>query len=174
MGMKHSGKSTLARMLAWRTKSKFMDLDTLIEVEYRPDRMLSCREIYRQHGKEYFQELELTAAGKLADLLSSEAVSASLGGGTIDNQPAIDVLRGMGVFIYLKEQVDVLYRRIAKSGVPAFLDPEKPYEDFLSVYERRTPLYEEAADIVVPLAAGTTEESFSRLLRALEEKNYAR
>ena len=57
-GLKHSGKSTLAGMLAWKMKTRSLDLDTLIEGEYRSDGLVSCREIYKQHGKAFFQELE--------------------------------------------------------------------------------------------------------------------
>ena len=161
-------------MLAWHTKATFRDLDTLTEIAYRADRMLTCIEIYRQHGKDFFQELELNAARQLALELSSGKLIASLGGGTIDNELAMKTLSGLGVFIYLQERAEVLYERIAKGGIPAFLDADNPYEDFLNLYKRRTPLYERAADILVPLAGGKTEDSFNHLLQALEEKQNAR
>ena len=135
--------------------------------------MLTCREIYRQHGKDFFQELEQNAAAQLALELSSGNITASLGGGTIDNEPAMKTLLGLGVFIYLQERAEVLYERIAKGGIPAFLDADNPYEDFLNLYKRRTPLYERAAEILVPLAGGKTEDSFNRLLQSLKEKHYA-
>ncbi|MAG13073.1 MAG: hypothetical protein CMN78_00570 [Spirochaetales bacterium] len=172
MGMKHSGKSTLSRMLAWHMKGKYRDLDTLVEAEYRSDRTLTCREIYRQHGREFFQGLEQLAAERLAEDLSRGNVAAALGGGTIDNERALRPLSGLGVFVYLQETADVLYERIAKGGVPAFLDNENPYEDFILLYNRRTPRYEELSEIIVRLDGGGTEASFALLIKTLEENHY--
>lgn len=173
MGMKHSGKSTLARMLAWDMKVTFIDLDELVEKEYRSDRMLSCREIYAQHGKEFFMDLEHSAALRLGEQIQSHFLVAALGGGTIENNSALAAIEADGVFVYLRVEAGVLFRRISKSGIPPFLSKDRPFEDFLELFEKRTSLLEGRADISVDLPEAEIQESFLRLSNKIKEYGYA-
>ncbi len=173
LGMKHSGKSTLADMLAWEMKVRNADLDNLIEEEYRSDGLASCREIYSQHGKAFFQELELRAARILAKEMKDNFLVAALGGGTIENELALQELSGKATFVYIVVAVDVLYKRIMKGGLPAFLSPEHPYEDFAALYERRTPLMLKNTDLVVNLDNDPLEASYQKLADKLKEYGYA-
>ena len=173
MGMKHSGKSTLAGMLAWELKTRSVDLDELVEEEYRSDRLLSCREIYKQHGLKFFSELERNAAIKLAGSIKESFIVVSLGGGTIENVGAANALDGLGTFVHLVVDIDMLYRRIMKGGLPAFLSEAHPYEDFSDFYEKRSALMSERADITVPLPEDEIEKSFMRLTAKVKEYGYA-
>ena len=173
MGMKHSGKSTLAGMLAWEMKVRSVDLDALVEEEYRSDRLLSCRDIYKQHGADFFSELERGAAEKLAQSMREAFLIASLGGGTIENEGALRALEHFGIFVHLVVGLDVLYRRIMKGGLPAFLSPSHPYEDFAGLYEKRSALMNQRADITVRLPEDVIENSFNRLKAKVKEYGYA-
>ncbi len=173
MGMKHSGKTTLAGMLAWEMKIRNIDLDELVEEEYRKDRLLSCREIYKQHGGEFFAELERGAAKKLATTMKESFLVASLGGGTIENDGAVSTLASLGTFVHLVVDLDVLYGRIMKGGLPAFLSAAHPYEDFSELYEKRSALMNKRADIAVQLPEDAIENSFTRLTTKIKEYGYA-
>jgi len=172
-GMKHSGKSTLARMLAWEMKARGVDLDTLVEEEYRSDALVSCREIYKQHGEAFFKDLERKAAEKLAQSIKVEFLVASLGGGTIENESAWNLLAGLGTVVYLVVDQDVLYNRIMKGGLPAFLSAEHPYEDFKALYERRSALMKKNADLTVRLSDEPVEKAFHKLSNKIKEYGYA-
>ena len=172
-GMKHSGKSTLAGMLAWEMRVRNVDLDELVEKEYRGDGLVSCREIYRQHGEAFFKNLEQRAAKTLAHEMDRSFLIASLGGGTIENEPAWNTLAGLGTLVYLIVDVDVLFKRIMKGGVPAFLSPDHPYEGFAELYEQRSALMRANADITVELKDDSIEESFRKLLTKIKEYGYA-
>jgi shikimate kinase len=173
MGMKHSGKSTLAGMLAWEMKRRNVDLDELIEEEYRSDRLLSCREIYKQHGVKFFKALEISAAKKLAGRMEEAFLIASLGGDTIENDEAIEALEDKGTFIHLVVDLDILYNRIMKGGLPAFLSEDRPYEDFAALFKKRSRLMEERADVSVLLPDDAPENSFERLKAGIKEYGYA-
>ena len=173
IGMKHSGKSTLADMLAWEVKTRNLDLDALIEEEYRSDGLVSCREIYSQHGKEYFEKLECRAAKALAKEMQKDFLIASLGGGTIENECAFEALAKIATFVYIVVDIDILYKRIMKGGLPAFLSPDHPYEDFTDLYNRRSPLMSEKADIIVELQNDPIEDSYGKLAETLKEHGYA-
>lgn len=171
--MKHSGKSTLADMLAWEMRTRNLDLDELIEREYRTDGLVSCREIYRQHGEAFFKDLEQRAAKKLAQEMGRSFLVASLGGGTIENQAAREALAGCGTLVYLMVDIETLFRRIMKGGLPAFLPQEQPFEAFAMLYERRSALMKAHADITVELDDNPVEESFRKLKSELKEYGYA-
>lgn len=173
MGMKHSGKTTLSVMLAWEMKTRSVDLDEVVEEEYRSDRLLSCREIYKQHGREFFMDLEQAAAEKLATAIQDSTIVVSLGGGTIENKGAVDALDSLGTFVHLIVDLEVLYRRIMKGGLPAFLSREHPFEDFAALYEKRSTLMSTRADITVTLPEDTVESSLDRLITKIKEYGYA-
>jgi|APSaa5957512622_1039677.scaffolds.fasta_scaffold93381_2 shikimate kinase len=172
-GLKHSGKSTLAERLAPVLKVKYMDLDDLVEREYRSDKLLSCREIYRQHGRDFFLELEASAAAVLAKKMKFTFAVASLGGGTIENRPAMERLKTAGLFVYIEHDIEVLFRRIMKHGRPPFFSEEDPHKDFLDIVERRVPLLKERADIIITLKDGTVDESLAAVTARLKEYGYA-
>ena len=170
LGMKHSGKTThgkqLAAMLGW----PFADLDEITEREYDPARSRTCREIYAAHGREYFARLETRAAALLAGRLGHEGMIVALGGGTIENDLAMNALRGAGIMVYLQDTEERLYERIMKNGLPAFLSPDDPAGSFSRLYERRTDLYRKSADLIVDIENKNVEGAFEALLTALRDE----
>ena len=52
-------------------------------------------------------------------------------------------------YLGLFEEADVLYKRIIRGGIPAFLSETDPYRNFLRLYETRTAIYDNIADIKV-------------------------
>ncbi len=170
LGMKHSGKTTLGRRLAVRLHARFADLDDITERIYDPDARISCREIYRRRGKDFFGALEAKAAEQLSKSMTRECVVAALGGGTIENREAMDALKDSGIKVYLKDDPSVLFERIMRGGLPAFLNDEDPRAAFESLYVRRTALFERNADLVVEIDGKDVEEAFGRLLALVERQ----
>lgn len=167
LGMKHSGKSTLGKRLASRLGVEFNDLDELIEELYDPSGGTSCREIFKSRGVEFFSELEARAARQLAELARTRPTVAALGGGTIENPEAMNVLKEAGIRVYLKDSFDRVYERVMRNGLPAFLSGENPRGDFLRLFEKRTALYEAQADLIVDVTGMGVDEAFRLLLDCL-------
>ncbi len=164
LGMKHSGKSTLGRRLADHLGFEFTDLDELIEQIYDPNCGTTCREIFRSRGAEFFAQLEARAAKELTRVARRRPTVAALGGGTIENQAAMNVLKEAGIRVYLKDSFDRLYERVMRNGLPAFLSADNPRGEFLRLFERRTQLYESQAELVVDITGLGVEEAYSVLL----------
>lgn len=174
LGMKHSGKSTLGLRLASDLNIGFVDLDTLIERAYRADLAISCREIYRRHGKQHFQQLETEAARSLARLLATSPHAAALGGGIADNQEALEALEGCGLACYLKDSEKRLFARIMQRGRPAFLSEHDPEGSFHSLFVSRTAVYESHADLIVEIDGLNQDQAYSHLLSRIMETLHAR
>ena len=169
MGIKHSGKTSHARRLSGDLGCAFYDLDDLIEATYRADRLLSCREIYKRHGKEYFYELEAEAARALKKALLSQTAVAALGGGTGENSRAMNELSDAGIFVYLCLSSDTLFERIMRKGLPAFLPEDDPESAFRELYDRRHALYMRYADVVAEIDRMHPDDAYSRLQSTIGE-----
>lgn len=188
MGMKHCGKSTLGKKAAARMNVPFFDLDDIILRLYNsrstgPVEEISVREVYKETGKRGFLELEAEGARQIAVSLAPEKVPdegsaisgvCSLGGGTIENSRAMKQLSKHGLFCYIREDAEVLFDRIISRGIPAFLDPADPWEDFLRLYSRRTALYEGKADINLEAGGRGIDDIFEDLITAIKEVRHGR
>ena len=168
MGMKHCGKSTLGRMFAEHLKLPFTDLDAVAnEIAYRKYGInITVREVYRNEGKEAFQALEKYAllqiiAGYPA---ADQCAVVAIGGGTIENSEGMAALDAKGYFIYLYQDEAVLFKRITASGIPPFLEGPDPQEAFHVLYENRTALYREKADIEVDIRNLSPEQGVKKIL----------
>lgn len=173
MGMKHSGKSTLGEKTGKTFQKPFYDLDDVIS-QISSEKNATAREIYRKNGAEVFQQLEWEAANKiLANPLTNQQFVIALGGGTIDNLRTMDLLKANGYLIYLKEDADVLYKRIIKNGIPAFFNVDNdPYDEFLRLYKERTAKYEKNADLIISLQKRDIEAAAVFIGKCLIENNY--
>ncbi len=167
VGMKHTGKSTLGKKLAQFRRQPFRDLDHLIEA--LPEAQgRSAREVYRSGGKSLFQRLETLAASVAVQEMQTSPLVLAWGGGTIDNQTAVAQLSGQGILIHLKEAPEVLFDRILKGGLPAFLSPEHPWEDFQALYLDRTARMQAVCDGELDLHGVDLDTAFRRLCDSLE------
>lgn len=171
MGIKHCGKTTIGREFSKLTGLDFIDLDMEIENEYSEERPLNFREIYRLEGKEKFRELELSALERIYKETRDETV-LSLGGGTIENIKAVEILKKSGISVYLKEAENILYNRILSSGIPPFLEGGDPEVLFHKLYIKRDRLYGKFADLTVELNGRNPSEAAQKVNRSI--KSYLR
>lgn len=165
LGMKHTGKSTLGRLLAQKTSRTFYDLDTLLEQEHDPGRPLTSREIYKSLGKEAFQRYEAQAAQKAKSLLDSGTGVLAWGGGTITNPQAVEILGSVGYKVFLDENCEVIYQRIMKGGLPAFLSADHPWEDFQRLYQERTEKMRAVCDLIIDLRGCEVDAALEKVIK---------
>ena len=173
MGIKHSGKSTLGAMLARHVGGTFIDLDDVILQRFSRSRrgiFTSVREVYRTLGPQGFAQIEAEAARQVsANPVPREDVQVvALGGGTIENQRAMTCLDASGVFLYLVQQEQILYRRIIKGGIPPFLDSANPEASFHELFLRRDALYRQRADCIVDVSNKNQAESLTAVIQSLK------
>ena len=154
MGMKHSGKSTHGRILAEKFNESFIDTDDMIEELYaeKTGEVLSCRDIYKKKGWEYFRKLEHDSLHFIEQRLGDgENAVISLGGGLVANPELEDIMGRIGVVVYLQVPYDILYKRIVANGLPPFLESANPYERFMEVCKERESYYFKYEHLTVEL-----------------------
>ncbi len=158
-GIKHSGKSTHAKLFANYKSLPFYDLDDEIinNISYS-----SIREFYKKEGKEAFMNMEYTCLKSLIQREKGDKVIA-LGGGICDNKKAFDLCTNL---IYLSVDENVLYNRILKSGIPPFLK-ENPEQQFHLLYKNRDSLYKEKASLIIKIKDGDVESVFKTILTSI-------
>lgn len=184
LGLKHSGKSSVARSLAPFLAARSLDMDELIAREAIgrwPDEFsrdlhypLIVRQLYSSRGKDCFQELEAFVARELAGEATDHTRIVATGGGTIENAAAMAALQERGTCIFIQVPESVLFARIMRGGIPPFLDAADPAGSFHAVYERRSALMEHCADIRVSVRDESLETVVAMVLKAWKEYNNGR
>ena len=139
VGYMGSGKTTVGRLLARRTRRVFVDLDHEISREAG----CSIPEIFAEGGEDRFRDLERDAL--IAALDRPDPAVISCGGGAVvrpENRAALSHTPT----VFLTEPVDVLYARTRGPDRPLKGDTR---EDFAQRYAERLPLYREVSDVEV-------------------------
>lgn len=139
IGMPGSGKSTVGILLAKRTSHDYIDTDVLIQsVEHR-----SLQDILDQEG--YLRLREIEARVLLG--LNVENHVISTGGSAVYSDAAMQHLRKHGTCIYLDVQVETLRKRITDYETRGIA--KRPEQSFADLFEERTRLYRQYADITI-------------------------
>ncbi len=107
--MMSSGKTTLGKKLARALNYQFVDLDKLIE----KDQGMEISSIFKQHGEAYFREVESRI---LKETASQKGIVLASGGGAPCFFDNMDVIRQMGISIFLDVPAEDLARRIENHG----------------------------------------------------------
>lgn len=168
LGIKHSGKTTQARLASEMLSMESVDSDDLV-LSYLS--IPSIRDYYKEKGKSAFMKAEKEAVEKY--ISSHDDFMMSLGGGASDNDELIKLIRENGVLVYLWRDEAAMLPVILKHGIPPFLDPERLEESFHELYQRRDRIYRDIADITIDLGPyRDKKETAHDLVSALEEKGY--
>ena len=145
-GFMGSGKSTIGNLLSKKMGMAFIDLDAYIEKKENK----SVSQIFADSGEEYFRQLEKNAVKELA---YKKSVILATGGGTLTFQENVDVLRNAdNKIILLDLPVEVVEQRLQGDTKRPLLNRPDKEKVMRELYEKRLPLYRNAADIVVNAA----------------------
>lgn len=142
VGLMGAGKSTVGRALADRLDRVHVDADD--EVVRR--RGCSIAELFRAEGEAAFRAEE---AATIAELISGRRpIVLSVGGGAVGDPATRARLAASGPVVWLRASVPTLLARVGDgSGRPMLAGD--PAVAMAALAERRRPLYEEVADLVV-------------------------
>lgn len=158
IGMPGVGKSTAGVILAKILGYHFMDSDLVIQQEEQK----LLHEIITERGVDGFIDVE----NRVNASLQAKRCVIATGGSVVYGAEAMEHLRELGTVVYLQLPLDILNKRLAdiqSRGV--VLRTGQNLED---LYEERIPLYEKYADIVVPEAGKSIEDTVKMICESLE------
>ncbi len=152
-GMPGAGKTTIGKVLSEKLGRKFIDTDDLIRER------CGCEipEIFREHGEEYFRDVETKA---IKEVSKESGLIIALGGGAVLRWENADALRQNGRIIFLDTELSAL---LETSDRPLSNTREK----LEALYAVRYPVYCERCDVKVNITRNV-EENTERVLEALK------
>lgn len=143
IGMRGSGKTTVARLLAKKLNRKYLELDAML-VEKAG---MSISEIVEKYGWDHFRQLESQLVKEVSFL---DSVIISTGGGVVTKDENISALKKNGQLIFLQAPSSILKERLmAHHDLPALTDKNDPIKELDNVLKERLPLYKKAADAII-------------------------
>lgn len=161
IGFMGSGKSTIARLLAEETKCELVEMDETIEKEAS----LSINKIFETYGESYFRDLESKLVERIAD---RGGAIVSCGGGAVLREENVLNMKKNGKIIYLSATPETIYERVCHSTNRPLLNGNMNVDYIRTLMEKRLPLYENAADVVVDVNQKTKSEIVKEILQLFE------
>ena len=169
VGLMGAGKTSVGKRLAARLGRPFDDADRVIEAETG----MTVSEIFAERGEPCFRALERRT---IAGLLARAGRVLATGGGAFMDPETRALIARRAVSVWLKADLDVLARRVARRNTRPLLAAGDPRAILESLIEARYPVYA-LADITVTAAdrpIDATVETVAAALRAHAAASAAR
>lgn len=170
IGLRGSGKSTVARLLAARMGRAAVDLDERVDAALR---VATAGDAIRAFGEPAFRRAELQA---LQEVLRTHGQVVALGGGTPTAPGVAEMLesekkRGRAVVVYLRASAGVLRSRVERDKVNARNRPSLTGAGALDEIEvllnLRDTLYTSLASAVIDVDRGSSEDAVEAVVSRL-------
>ena len=160
IGMRGSGKSTVGKILAKALKCTFWETDKEIE-----DRLtMTVKDIIKKKGLHFFRDAESRVVMNLA---KKDKCVIATGGGVIENENNMVLLKKQGFIIYLKTMPETAAARLIEdTNRPILTEASSMLEDLENLYLKRKEVYEKWSDMTVP----TDNKSFGEVAKAVIRK----
>ena len=159
VGLMGAGKTTVGKLLAKHLGKQFIDSDH--EIERRTG--VKVHVIFELEGEAGFRARE---AAVIDELSQQNNIVLATGGGAILQEENRRALHSRGTVIYLRANVEDLWRRTRHDKSRPLLQTENPRARLQQLLTQRDPLYRETAHLVID----TGEQNVQKLLRNLEKE----
>lgn len=160
IGMMGAGKSSVGSCLQQRTGLALLDTDEMVASKFG----MSIPEIFAKHGEKKFREAETKALGELA--MPKQTIIVT-GGGIVLREENVEILRRMGVIVWLDGNKDALFARASREQNRPLLQTKNPRKAFSQIFDARRSLYADIADVRVDTSMLTDEETAIAILSKL-------
>lgn len=157
-----TGKSTVAKLLAKRTRRRFFDTDKLIEKSVGK----KISEIFADRGEAGFRDAESQVIGELA---SATASVIATGGGALLRRENVRALKERGFLICLQATPESIQRRLVRARNRPLLpdDPLQRLEGIEKLLAQRRERYA-LADLTIDVSDKTSKQAAEEILTRID------
>lgn len=159
IGLMGAGKSSVGKRLALQLGVPFRDSDAEIEAAAG----MSVSDIFAREGEAAFRRAERDT---IAQLLAGPPHVLGTGGGAFMDTDTRALIRGAGLSVWLRAELDVLVRRCARKETRPLLRTGDPRVILAELMARRYPVYAEA-DLTVDTADTPVDTTVAAVLSAI-------
>jgi shikimate kinase len=159
VGLMGTGKTSVGRVLAERTRRTLFDSDLIIE-----DRTgRTVRQIFLDDGEPAFRELE-TEVLLEALAVPAPAVIAAAGGVVLSERNREAMIAAPAKVVWLRAEPEHLVDRV-RTGVHRPAIDDDPLGTLCRMHEAREPLYRQVADMIISVDGRSVNEVAEAILR---------
>lgn len=152
------GKSSVGIRLAQELEKEFLDTDQWIEQKEKT----TISHIFERRGEEAFRRMETDC---LKELLKEEREGIlSVGGGLPIREVNRELLRQIGMVVFLEASADTIYERVKGDTKRPLLKTANPKAKIEEMLVQRTPLYQAAADYIIKVDGKSFEAIINEIL----------
>lgn len=143
IGFMGCGKSTVGKNLADALSYEFRDTDAMIEEAYGN----TISQMFAEDGEEYFRNAETELLRKLSG--DAKGLVLATGGGMPMREENRTLLREIGTVVFLEAKIETILERLQNDTGRPLADGEDREKRLRPLYEKRLPVYREAADYIL-------------------------
>jgi shikimate kinase len=165
--MMGAGKSCVGLCLHRRTGLALHDTDEIVAANFG----MPISEIFQKFGEPRFRQAETEALRSLATIEQAIIVT---GGGTVVRNENVELLKQLGVIVWLDADEETLFARASRKQNRPLLQTKNPRKAFSQIHGARRSLYADLADIRVDNSVLTDEEVAMAILAKLRRMNATR
>lgn len=165
IGFMGAGKTTVGIALSKRGNLPLVDTDQRI-IEKAG---MSISEIFAQKGEDTFRQIESQVLSELLEQKTSMVVS--VGGGLPLKEENRRMLKRMGTVVYLKVMPETVLERLKGDTTRPLLAGPDGKQKVGELLEKRGPIYQEAADLILSVDGKSVEEILGELEERIREQS---
>ncbi len=159
IGFMGCGKSTVGKKLASAFDYEFLDTDEMIEEQQGK----KISDIFAEEGEGAFRKMETELILQLKREAEKKVIAT--GGGMPMREENRKLLREVGTVVFLEAKLETIFERLKNDTARPLAAGEDRERRLRQLYEKRYPLYQTAAEVVVD----TEGKSFYAIIQELEQ-----
>lgn len=163
-GFMGSGKTTVGIRLSYKMAMTVTDTDKLIEKEQQK----KISDIFAEDGEEAFRQIETECLIHLAEQGHGQIIS--LGGGVPMRPKNREILKTLGMVVYLRAKPETIYARVKNDTTRPLLQCDDPLTRIRELMAERERMYEEAADVIIDTDSLSVEQILADIVREAEKR----
>ncbi len=161
IGFMGCGKTSVGVRLSYQMRRTMIDTDKWIENKQK----MTISDIFDTYGEEAFRRMETECLKEL--IQTAERQIISVGGGLPVREENHRLLKELGKVIYLKVTPETVYLRLKEDTSRPLLQVEDPLKQICTLMQKRAPVYEACADVIIEVSELSFDEIMNQIMAAV-------